>query len=122
MVIDATYVSDELISSLHDELHDRWFDLDACAYDGTSRRFVLAFGDKKRGPYDKRLVVSDVAHCEVFDDAGIGFYDIEAVEFDIERRAVVVKSAFPLRILLTLGSRWRLETASAVPIMPPAGK
>jgi hypothetical protein len=102
----------DLTGSVHDGLldavHDRWFDLEAVRYQPDAGEFALRFGDRKTGPFDHELRIHGVADYRVDDRAHIQVYDLNEIVFDQEKRRILLRSAFPLEIALSVSEDWEL--------------
>jgi hypothetical protein len=84
---------DELERAL-DELHDRWFDLEALKFKEDERRLALPFWSRltKRSPrdrktgqqpaFDRRLVVSNVIDYSIEDRERIAIYGFNRVKYE----------------------------------------
>jgi hypothetical protein len=102
------------LDQIMDEVHDKWFDLDAITYVEADREFALAYGRKATRKESREgaahLVVEGelrIAHaiaCEVEDKAQIGYYDLNEVTYDPDARAIVLTSSFPLRITIAVSA------------------
>jgi hypothetical protein len=91
------------IGALLDEIHDRYFDISKMAYDAATQVWAVPFGERQRGPYDKRLVVTSVRACHVRDTERIRFYGMNRMLFD-DASCILRLDCDILDVRLTVGS------------------
>jgi hypothetical protein len=58
--------------------------------------------------YDRELVITNVFDCEIQDTERIGAYDLVSIEVDARRGVIEVKAEPDLRIVLKVGSGFRI--------------
>jgi hypothetical protein len=99
-------------------VHDAWFELDRVEHDAETGevRLTVYPADRKRGqliesghaprePLPRplgELVVRNVVHLDVADDAGIGWFDVGGIALDPTTNVVRLWSHYPLEIRLTV--------------------
>ena len=101
-------ITDESLTGLLDALHDRWFDMARVRFDTKAEVVTIHFAASKRGPFDRELLVTHVSSLDVKDDAGIGLYDVDAIQVDEVNSQIVITSGFPLRLAMHVRDEWRL--------------
>lgn len=106
--VSGKNLSAESISTLLDSIHDRWFDLDEVDFSESTGQLRLRLGDRKKGPFDRELTISDVKSYQIEDQAQIGIYDLNDVKIDPKRREIVITSGFPLQMKLLVGEKWEI--------------
>lgn len=94
--------------SLLDLVHDRWFDLNAFQFDQEKHEICLYLGERRKGPYDEKLLkVTDVLDVAFRDEAQIQIYDLADVQ--ITPSSIRLVSGFPLEIVLTIGEQCEIS-------------
>jgi len=106
----------DLVSDINAAIHDDWFDLDSMVHDVAQEemRLKIYFGRRtgrvlkvSRPPIEKdrqvpigELIVRGAVQVTIEDDADIGWYDVDRVDFDGAAGQVVLRSNFPLEITI----------------------
>lgn len=87
--------------TLLDLVHDRWFDLEAFTFDREKHEVRLYLGEKRKGPYDEKiLIITNVFNVAIDDQAQIGIYDVTDVQ--ITDTSIRLESAMSLVITLAI--------------------
>ncbi|MEX5216841.1 MAG: hypothetical protein NW701_03350 [Nitrospira sp.] len=90
-------------SLLLDLVHDHWFDLNALQFDSEKKEVLFSLGKSRRGPFNELSIkITGVMEVVQEDKAKIGIYDLDDIE--ISSSFICIKSGFPLKINLRVGS------------------
>ena len=103
------------LGQLADELHDRWFHGDQLEWKDVDATLSLPFTDRwqlregwriapPESQFDQLLIVQNVLSWQVFDQAKIGFYDLDDLTFDERSRELTLHSGFPYRLVARVSS------------------
>ena len=103
---DSSSIIDHL-SELLDEVHDRYFWIDAISYNGDKAEWTLRFADKKKGPFDGILRINGVTECVCEDIAGTGLNSINTVSVDLA--TISINCNAPAKIELKVTPDFRIE-------------
>jgi hypothetical protein len=109
-----------LLSEINAAIHDEWFDVERIAHDAERAEMRLAFyrgrrtgrilkveraplADDVPEPFGE-LIVRGVVDIHVEDDADVGWYTVERLEFDQDAGKLTLRSNIPLVIVVEVRS------------------
>lgn len=108
MHVSSATLSPETLYALHDEIHDRWFNLEEIEFNQVTGIVKIALALKRTGPFDRTLQLTGVVSMEVLDQARVRDYDINFLEFDLATTSATLVSCIPLRITFNLEPGWEV--------------
>ena len=94
----------QLLPLLLDEIHDRYFDLEKVEYDKSRSQWKVVFGDSKRGPYERALVITGVEDYYLRDTERIRFYSINELQVNLQTCTLTLACNVPIIIQLRVRS------------------
>jgi hypothetical protein len=81
-------------------LHDAWFDAEKIKFDASKKTATISFAYKSDAlwaeEYDVILVIENVGKYKMKDVEQVGFYDLNEIEWDAEKKCVRFVCGIPL--------------------------
>lgn len=93
--------SEQNVNDLVNCIHDKWFWKKDMSFDEDLKIFCIKFEEKKG---ESVLKIFHVNNVEIIDEANIGRYDFNEIDFDPISQRISITSGFPFRINLTVNS------------------
>lgn len=93
-------------------IHDKWFDVDAIAFDSGSSSVSIPLSDRKSEDPKLLLRCEGVAEVNVADTEKIGTYDINAIRWNPSSRTLLLKGNIPITVSMRMHDKWRVVVES----------
>jgi hypothetical protein len=97
-------------AGLLDLIHDHWFRLSEARRDARERTFTVLLSPRRRGPYNRRLVITDVIDARITDPERIDLYTFNDITTTQEGLEVTGEPNLVMRISLGTASEIKLLT------------